>query len=48
MLKLTNFVIRGFKRSQNEYTFYILRKGDAILIVLVFVDDLIFIGNDKT
>ncbi|KAI9200548.1 hypothetical protein LWI28_009701 [Acer negundo] len=39
--------MRGFQRSQNEHTLYVLRRGAVILIVSVYVDDLIFTGNDE-
>lgn len=37
----------GFQKSQNEPTLYILKNGASILIVSLYVDDLIFTGNDE-
>ncbi|VVA34844.1 Hypothetical predicted protein, partial [Prunus dulcis] len=37
----------GFQKSQSEPTLYILKKGASILIVSLYVDDLIFTGNDE-
>lgn len=37
----------GFQKSQSEPTLYILKKGASILIVSLYVNDLIFTGNDE-
>ncbi|CAL8131469.1 unnamed protein product [Prunus armeniaca] len=41
------FLQSGFQKSQSEPTLYILKKGASILIVSLYVDDLIFTGNDE-
>lgn len=42
------FVREGFHKSQNEQTLFIKRsKEGQILIVSVYVDDLIYTGNDE-
>lgn len=38
--------MKGFQRSKSELTLYVMRKGASILIVSVYTNDLIFIGND--
>lgn len=41
------FMEKGFEKSKNEPTLYIKRQGMAdILIVALYVDDLIFTGNN--
>ena len=42
------FINRGFQRSQSEPTLYIKTQGDKRLIVSLYVDDLIYTGNNKT
>lgn len=36
----------GFQRTSEDRNFYLKTKGDKVLIVEVFVDDIIFRGND--
>lgn len=41
------FIIEGFERCSYEHTLFVkTKKGDKILIVSLYVDDLIFTGND--
>ncbi|XP_050916198.1 uncharacterized mitochondrial protein AtMg00810-like [Lathyrus oleraceus] len=40
------FLNEGFKRSCYEYTLFIKEEKEKILIVSLYVDDLIFTGND--
>jgi len=42
------FMEKGFEKSKNEPTLYVKRQGVAdILIVSLYVDDLVFIGNNS-
>jgi hypothetical protein len=42
-------VKEGFERCQYEHTLFIKNKaGDKILIISLYVDDLIFKGNDES
>ena len=41
------FMRNGFSKSDGEPTFHIKATNGNILIVVLYVDDLIFIGNDK-
>lgn len=44
----THFINKGFKKCYNEHTLFIKKnKGCKIFIVRLYVDDLIFTGNDK-
>ena len=36
-----------FSKSDGESTLYIKAKNDNVLILVLYVDDLIFTGNDK-
>ena len=36
----------GFEKCEGEPTLYIKEKDGKILIVVLYVDDVIFIGND--
>ena len=40
------FIDQGFKRSKNEPTLYIKAQGQYHLIVSLYVDDLIYTGNN--
>ena len=42
------FINRGFQRSQSEPTLYIKTQGDKRLNVSLYVDDLIYTGNNET
>lgn len=42
----SHFVKEGFKSSPSEHTLFFKRDGGKILIVSVYVDDLLFTGND--
>lgn len=42
------FVREGFRRCEYEYTLFVKEEGNKILIVSLYVDDLIFTGNDET
>lgn len=44
----TYFVREGFERCPSEHTLFTKSKGGKILIVSLYVDDLIFTGNDKS
>ena len=39
------FIKEGFKSSSSEQTLFIKRKGGKILIVSIYVDDFLFIGD---
>jgi len=41
------FIKEGFKSSSNEQTLFIKKKGAKILIVSIYVDDLLFTGDDE-
>lgn len=41
------FIKEGFMSSPSEQTLFIKRKGGNILIVSIYVDDLLFTGNDE-
>jgi len=41
------FIKEGFKSSSNEHTLFIKKKGAKILIVSIYVDDLLFTGDDE-
>lgn len=41
------FVTEGFQRSQNEKTLFFKWSKEGILIINVYVDDLIYTGNDE-
>lgn len=41
------FMKKGFNRSHSEPTLYVQRIGNDILIVFLYVDDLIYTGNNK-
>ncbi|KAL0294285.1 UNVERIFIED_CONTAM: Retrovirus-related Pol polyprotein from transposon RE2 [Sesamum radiatum] len=41
------FMNRGFRRSLSEPTLYIKRQGNDTLIVSLYVDDLIYTGNNE-
>jgi len=40
------FIQNGFARSMNDAAFYIKKKGEEVLIVSLYVDDLIITGNN--
>lgn len=43
-----NFFSEGFEKCYNEHTLFIkMSKGDKFLILSLYVDDLIFAGNDE-
>jgi len=42
----TYFLRNGFERCFCEYTLFTKSKGGKIIIVSLYVDDLIYIGND--
>lgn len=42
------FAKSGFEKSHSEPTLYIMKQGASILIVSLYVDDLIFTGNDES
>ena len=37
----------GFRKSDSELTLYIKTKNGKVLIIVLYVDDLIFIVNDN-
>ena len=41
------FMSNGFSKSNGEPTLYIKAENGNVLIVVLYVDDLIFTGNDK-
>ncbi|CAJ2663992.1 unnamed protein product [Trifolium pratense] len=41
------FCQEKFDKCQNEHTLFVKQDGDKILIVSLYVDDLIYTGNDK-
>ncbi|KAI3768676.1 hypothetical protein L2E82_19506 [Cichorium intybus] len=41
------FVNEGFTRSRSEHTLFIKQEGDKLLFVNIYVDDLLFTGNDE-
>lgn len=41
------FIKEGFERSSSEQTLFIKKKRGKILIVSIYVDDLLFIGDDE-
>ena len=41
------FIKKRFNSSSNEQTLFIKRKEDKILIVNIYVDDLLFTGDDE-
>ncbi|KAK2398761.1 putative mitochondrial protein [Trifolium repens] len=42
------FIQQGFQRSQSEHTLYVKHQGkDDILLVALYVDDLVYTGNNK-
>lgn len=41
------FINEGFDRSPSEHTLFVKKRGDNILIVSIYVDDLLFTSNDK-
>lgn len=41
------FIREGFESSPSEQTLFIKRKGGKILIVSIYVDDLLFTGDDE-
>jgi len=41
------FFKEGFERNLGDHTLFIKKNGGGILIVSLYVDDLIFIGNDE-
>ena len=43
----SSFINEGFKNSSSEQTLFIKRKGGKILIVSIYVDDLLFTGDDE-
>lgn len=46
--KLTNALKKaGFKQSYSDYSLFTYIKGGKILQVLIYVDDLVIVGNDK-
>lgn len=44
----TYFINEGFTSSPSEQTLFIKRREDKVLIVSVYVDDLLFTGNDDS
>ena len=42
----TYFLKNNFQRSKSEATLYVKKEHDNIIIVCLYVDDLLFIGND--
>ncbi|KAL4376745.1 hypothetical protein GQ457_02G023970 [Hibiscus cannabinus] len=45
--KIDNHLLSlGFERSQSETTIYVKRHGNDVLIVSLYVDDLLLVGND--
>lgn len=46
-LKLTNVLLSsGFTQSDHEYSLFTLKKGEELVIILVYVDDLLITGNN--
>ncbi|GAA0156010.1 transmembrane signal receptor [Lithospermum erythrorhizon] len=44
----SHFINEGFKKSSSQQTLFTKRKGEGnIILVSVYVDDLIYIGNDE-
>ena len=41
------FTQKEFKKSKSEPTLYVKKKGNDILIVSLYVDDLIYTGNNE-
>lgn len=41
------FIAEGFKSSNSEQTLFIKHKGGKFLIVSIYVDDLLYTGNDE-
>lgn len=39
---------KGFKKCYCEYTLFVKTKGEDVLIVSVYVDDLIYMGSSKS
>jgi hypothetical protein len=47
-MKLTNTLIRfGFTRSKADYSLFIRAKATSFLVILVNVDDLLIVGDNK-
>ena len=42
----TYFLKNNFQRSKSEATLYVKKEHDRIIIVCLYVDDLLFTGND--
>ncbi|XP_024177774.1 uncharacterized protein LOC112183641 [Rosa chinensis] len=40
-------ISRGFQKSPSEPTLYVYKKAGSILIVSLYIDDMIFTGNDE-
>ena len=45
--RLTHLMSNGFSKSNGESTLYIKETNGNVLIVVLYVDDLIFTGNNK-
>ena len=46
--KIDSYLMRnGFSKSDGEPTLYIKTSNGKVLIVVLYVDDLIFTGNDN-
>lgn len=46
--ELRNFLISsGFKNSQSDASLFILLRSDIVIYVLVYVDDIVIMGNDS-
>nr|GEX13830.1 uncharacterized mitochondrial protein AtMg00810-like [Tanacetum cinerariifolium] len=47
--KLTDFLLSmGFLQSYTDFSLFTLTKGPCFIALLIYVDDILFIGNDKT
>ena len=47
--KLTEALFEnGFEQSQNDYSLFIKKKGNTVLFLLVYVDDMVICGNCET
>ena len=42
------FLDQGFERSKSEATLYVKKEGTDILVVALYVDDLLYTGNNKS